>query len=116
MAAPIDPVRFAVRDRLAVAPRQARPCPTPNYILSHHSEVIQLGTAYALLGHVHKFTCSGHCTVLLITHKLRDVMAYANNVTVLRCSTAGLSSSSRAKALFAPPCCANCCGRPASRI
>ena len=37
-----------------------------------------------MLGHVRDFARSGQCTVLIITHKFREVMAYADNVTVLR--------------------------------
>ncbi len=37
-----------------------------------------------MLGHVREFARSGLCTVLIITHKFREVMAYADSVTVLR--------------------------------
>jgi ABC-type sugar transport system ATPase subunit len=37
-----------------------------------------------VLGHVRDFARAGLCTVLLITHKFREVMAYADDVTVLR--------------------------------
>ncbi|MEA3087468.1 MAG: ral nucleoside transport system ATP-binding protein, partial [Paraburkholderia sp.] len=37
-----------------------------------------------VLGHVREFARSGICTVLIITHKFREVMAYADDVTVLR--------------------------------
>ena len=53
-------------------------------ILDEPTSVLSPQEADEVLGHVREFARSGHCTVLLITHKFREVMAYADNVTVLR--------------------------------
>ncbi|MEP6792150.1 MAG: ATP-binding cassette domain-containing protein, partial [Ramlibacter sp.] len=59
-----------------------------------------------VLGHVREFARSGLCTVLIITHKFREVMAYADDVTVLRrgkavhhCAVASTSPAMLAQAM-----------------
>jgi len=53
-------------------------------ILDEPTSVLTPQEADEVLGHVRDFARSGQCTVLLITHKFREVMAYADAVTVLR--------------------------------
>ncbi|HEY0201183.1 MAG TPA: ABC transporter ATP-binding protein [Burkholderiaceae bacterium] len=53
-------------------------------ILDEPTSVLTPQEADEVLGHVRDFARSGHCTVLIITHKFREVMAYADSVTVLR--------------------------------
>lgn len=53
-------------------------------ILDEPTSVLTPQEADEVLGHVRQFARAGHCTVLLITHKFREVMAYADEVTVLR--------------------------------
>ncbi|WP_372657381.1 ABC transporter ATP-binding protein [Hydrogenophaga sp.] len=53
-------------------------------ILDEPTSVLTPQEADEVLGHVRDFARSGRCTVLIITHKFREVMAYADNVTVLR--------------------------------
>ena len=53
-------------------------------ILDEPTSVLTPQEADEVLGHVRKFARSGQCTVLIITHKFREVMAYADAVTVLR--------------------------------
>lgn len=53
-------------------------------ILDEPTSVLTPQEADEVLGHVREFARSGLCTVLIITHKFREVMAYADNVTVLR--------------------------------
>ncbi len=53
-------------------------------ILDEPTSVLTPQEADEVLGHVRDFARAGHCTVLLITHKFREVMAYADEVTVLR--------------------------------
>ncbi len=53
-------------------------------ILDEPTSVLTPQEADEVLGHVREFARSGLCTVLLITHKFREVMAYADDVTVLR--------------------------------
>ncbi len=53
-------------------------------ILDEPTSVLTPQEADEVLGHVREFTRSGMCTVLIITHKFREVMAYADEVTVLR--------------------------------
>ena len=53
-------------------------------ILDEPTSVLTPQEADEVLGHVRDFAHSGQCTVLLITHKFREVMAYADDVTVLR--------------------------------
>jgi ABC-type uncharacterized transport system ATPase subunit len=53
-------------------------------ILDEPTSVLTPQEADEVLGHVREFARSGQCTVLIITHKFREVMAYADNVTVLR--------------------------------
>ncbi len=53
-------------------------------ILDEPTSVLTPQEADEVLGHVREFTRGGLCTVLLITHKFREVMAYADDVTVLR--------------------------------
>ncbi|MGJ7493282.1 ABC transporter ATP-binding protein [Variovorax sp. ZT4R33] len=53
-------------------------------ILDEPTSVLTPQEADEVLGHVRDFAKSGLCTVLIITHKFREVMAYADSVTVLR--------------------------------
>ncbi|UST53156.1 ABC transporter ATP-binding protein [Comamonadaceae bacterium OTU4NAUVB1] len=53
-------------------------------ILDEPTSVLTPQEADEVLGHVRDIACSGRCTVLIITHKFREVMAYADGVTVLR--------------------------------
>lgn len=53
-------------------------------ILDEPTSVLTPQEADEVLGHVRAFARAGHCTVLIITHKFREVMAYADDVTVLR--------------------------------
>jgi ABC-type uncharacterized transport system ATPase subunit len=53
-------------------------------ILDEPTSVLTPQEADEVLGHVREFARSGRCTVLIITHKFREVMAYADDVTVLR--------------------------------
>ena len=53
-------------------------------ILDEPTSVLTPQEADEVLGHVRDFARAGLCTVLLITHKFREVMAYADDVTVLR--------------------------------
>lgn len=53
-------------------------------ILDEPTSVLTPQEADEVLGHVRAFARSGQCTVLIITHKFREVMAYADAVTVLR--------------------------------
>ncbi|CAN5345652.1 ABC transporter ATP-binding protein [soil metagenome] len=53
-------------------------------ILDEPTSVLTPQEADEVLRHVREFARSGQCTVLIITHKFREVMAYADNVTVLR--------------------------------
>ncbi|MEJ8858479.1 ABC transporter ATP-binding protein [Variovorax robiniae] len=83
-------------------------------ILDEPTSVLTPQEADEVLGHVREFARSGQCTVLIITHKFREVMAYADNVTVLRrgkavkhCSVAETSPKQLAAAMMgesdAPP-------------
>lgn len=53
-------------------------------ILDEPTSVLTPQEADEVLGHVREFARSGRCTVIIITHKFREVMAYADAVTVLR--------------------------------
>ncbi|MGE4241616.1 ABC transporter ATP-binding protein [Ramlibacter sp.] len=53
-------------------------------ILDEPTSVLTPQEADEVLGHVREFAREGLCTVLIITHKFREVMAYADDVTVLR--------------------------------
>ena len=53
-------------------------------ILDEPTSVLTPQEADEVLGHVRAFARSGQCSVLIITHKFREVMAYADHVTVLR--------------------------------
>ncbi|RST50005.1 ABC transporter ATP-binding protein [Variovorax sp. MHTC-1] len=53
-------------------------------ILDEPTSVLTPQEADEVLGHVREFAKSGLCTVLIITHKFREVMAFADSVTVLR--------------------------------
>ena len=53
-------------------------------ILDEPTSVLTPQEADEVLGHVRDFAHAGRCTVLLITHKFREVSAYADGVTVLR--------------------------------
>ena len=75
-------------------------------ILDEPTSVLTPQEADEVLGHVRDFARAGHCTVLLITHKFREVMAYADEVTVLRrgrsvhhCEVRGTTPSLLAQAM-----------------
>ena len=53
-------------------------------ILDEPTSVLTPQEADEVLGHVRAFAKSGQCSVIIITHKFREVMAYADAVTVLR--------------------------------
>jgi len=53
-------------------------------ILDEPTSVLTPQEADEVLGHVREFARSGLCTVLIITHKFREVTGYADGVTVLR--------------------------------
>jgi len=53
-------------------------------ILDEPTSVLTPQEADEVLGHVRAFARSGACSVIIITHKFREVMAYADAVTVLR--------------------------------
>ena len=53
-------------------------------ILDEPTSVLTPGEADEILGLLHQMTRTGLLSVLLITHKFREVMAYAEEVTVLR--------------------------------
>jgi general nucleoside transport system ATP-binding protein len=53
-------------------------------ILDEPTSVLTPQEADEVLGHVRAFARSGQCTVIIITHKFREVMAYADSVTVMR--------------------------------
>ncbi|MFZ4286700.1 ABC transporter ATP-binding protein [Variovorax sp. HJSM1_2] len=53
-------------------------------ILDEPTSVLTPQEADEVLGHVRAIARSGKCTVLIITHKFREVMAYTDSVTVLR--------------------------------
>ena len=53
-------------------------------ILDEPTSVLTPQEADEVLGHVREFARSGRCTVIIITHKFREVTAYADSVTVLR--------------------------------
>jgi len=53
-------------------------------ILDEPTSVLTPQEADEVLGHVRAIAREGHCTVLIITHKFREVTAYADDVTVLR--------------------------------
>jgi len=75
-------------------------------ILDEPTSVLTPQEADEVLGHVRDFARSGRCTVLIITHKFREVMAYADDVTVLRrgaavhhCAVAGTTPLLLAQAM-----------------
>ncbi|HSV61196.1 MAG TPA: ABC transporter ATP-binding protein [Variovorax sp.] len=79
-------------------------------ILDEPTSVLTPQEADEVLGHVREFARSGMCSVLIITHKFREVMAYADNVTVLRrgravhnCSVAGTGPTQLAAAMMGVP-------------
>ena len=53
-------------------------------ILDEPTSVLTPQEADEVLGHVRDFARQGLCTVLIITHRFREVTAYADDVTVLR--------------------------------
>ncbi|MBX3609491.1 MAG: ABC transporter ATP-binding protein [Hydrogenophaga sp.] len=53
-------------------------------ILDEPTSVLTPQEADEVLGHVRAFALSGLCTVVIITHKFREVTAFADDVTVLR--------------------------------
>ncbi len=69
-------------------------------ILDEPTSVLTPQEADEVLGHVREFARSGLCTVLIITHKFREVMGYADAVTVLRrarrCTTRAWPTPTRA--------------------
>ena len=76
-------------------------------ILDEPTSVLTPQEADEVLGHVREFARSGMCTVLIITHKFREVMAYADSVTVLRrgktvhhCRVADTSPAQLAQAMM----------------
>ncbi|MFH0133951.1 ABC transporter ATP-binding protein [Variovorax sp. VaC1] len=76
-------------------------------ILDEPTSVLTPQEADEVLGHVRAIARSGRCTVLIITHKFREVMAYADSVTVLRrgkavhhCRVVGTSPSQLAQAMM----------------
>lgn len=76
-------------------------------ILDEPTSVLTPQEADEVLGHVREFAKSGLCTVLIITHKFREVMAYADSVTVLRrgkavhhCRVADTSPAQLAQAMM----------------
>ncbi|CAA2100633.1 ABC transporter ATP-binding protein [Variovorax paradoxus] len=76
-------------------------------ILDEPTSVLTPQEADEVLGHVREFARSGLCTVLIITHKFREVMAYADSVTVLRrgkavhhCRVADTSPTQLAQAMM----------------
>jgi len=76
-------------------------------ILDEPTSVLTPQEADEVLGHVREFARSGLCTVLIITHKFREVMSYADSVTVLRrgkavhhCSVADTSPAQLAQAMM----------------
>lgn len=76
-------------------------------ILDEPTSVLTPQEADEVLGHVREFARSGLCTVLIITHKFREVMAYADDVTVLRrgkavhhCPVASTQPSELARAMM----------------
>jgi general nucleoside transport system ATP-binding protein len=53
-------------------------------VLDEPTSVLTPGEADEILGYIHQMTRGHRLTVLMITHKLREVMAFADEVTVLR--------------------------------
>lgn len=53
-------------------------------ILDEPTSVLTPGEADEVLGLLHDMTAAGDITVLMITHKFREVMAFADTVSVLR--------------------------------
>jgi len=53
-------------------------------ILDEPTSVLTPQEADEVLGHVRELARAGVCTVIIITHKFREVMAYTDDVTVLR--------------------------------
>jgi ABC-type uncharacterized transport system ATPase subunit len=53
-------------------------------ILDEPTSVLTPGEADEILGLLHEMTRAGRLSVLMITHKLREVVAFADEVTVLR--------------------------------
>ena len=53
-------------------------------ILDEPTSVLTPGEANEVLGHVRGMTESGQLTVLMISHKFHEVMAFADNISVLR--------------------------------
>jgi ABC-type uncharacterized transport system ATPase subunit len=53
-------------------------------ILDEPTSVLTPQEADEVLGHVRDIARAGHCSVLIITHKFREVTAFADDVTVLR--------------------------------
>jgi ABC-type uncharacterized transport system ATPase subunit len=79
-------------------------------ILDEPTSVLTPQEADEVLGHVREFARSGQCTVLIITHKFREVMAYADDVTVLRrgaavhhCAVANTTPALLAQAMVGDP-------------
>jgi len=75
-------------------------------ILDEPTSVLTPQEADEVLGHVRDLARQGTCTVLIITHKFREVMAYADDVSVLRrgkavhrCAVAGTNPARLAQAM-----------------
>jgi simple sugar transport system ATP-binding protein len=56
-------------------------------VLDEPTSVLTPNEADEMLGYIHQMTRQQRLTVLMITHKLREVMAFADEVTVLRRGT-----------------------------
>ena len=91
-------------------------------ILDEPTSVLTPQEADEVLGHVRDFARAGLCTVLLITHKFREVMAYADEVTVLRrgqqvhsCAVAATDPARLAQAMVGDPGAAQEKPQPAQR-
>ncbi len=76
-------------------------------ILDEPTSVLTPAEADEMLGHVRAMTARGEITVLMITHKFREVTAFADDVTVLRRGAlagggkvAGLSTADMARMMI----------------
>jgi general nucleoside transport system ATP-binding protein len=76
-------------------------------ILDEPTSVLTPQEADEVLGHVRAIARSGQCSVIMITHKFREVMAYTDAVTVLRkgqavhhCKVAQTSPTELAQAMI----------------
>ncbi|MDE2604411.1 MAG: ABC transporter ATP-binding protein [Burkholderiales bacterium] len=90
-------------------------------ILDEPTSVLTPQEADEVLGYVRAFARAGRCTVLLITHKFREVTAYADDVTVLRrgqrvhaCAVRETDAARLAQAMIGDAHAAEARSRPAS--